>query len=246
MGTGTDPEALLDKIDDVTPLRGAGLSMLIGKVVCAVVYDNDISINYDNPINGNLTGVGQIRGLFSSLTVTGNVLSPVTLEDANVGEILIGGKLDTGADVELRNSNVDCFDIIGDTDAEIKLRSGTAASCSTTTGCSTIGGLTILGNQNQPVTMETCDQVDCFAVGGTVYAPCPSPFFCPTVQWSGSFVASNDPPSADVACTGSQWGTYVFDASGRDYDWERGGALPHRRGFNSDSCNTPMPAYRGR
>lgn len=55
LGSGNDPEALLDKIPDVTPLRGAGLKMLVGKTIYAVVYDSDISMNY-NPINVSLKG----------------------------------------------------------------------------------------------------------------------------------------------------------------------------------------------
>ena len=37
LGTGDDPEALLDKIPDVTPLRTAGLGLLLDKTVCALV-----------------------------------------------------------------------------------------------------------------------------------------------------------------------------------------------------------------
>ncbi|HYN82465.1 MAG TPA: hypothetical protein VES88_13250 [Gemmatimonadaceae bacterium] len=55
LGKGKNPEALLDKIPDVTPLRAEGLFMLIGRTVCAVVYDSDISINY-SPLNGSLKG----------------------------------------------------------------------------------------------------------------------------------------------------------------------------------------------
>jgi len=46
---------LLDEVNDVIPLRARGLSMLTGQTVIAVVYDSDISINYD-PIEGNLQG----------------------------------------------------------------------------------------------------------------------------------------------------------------------------------------------
>lgn len=53
--TNGDREALLDKIPDVTPLRATGLKMLEGRQVCAVVYDNDISMNY-SPLNGSLKG----------------------------------------------------------------------------------------------------------------------------------------------------------------------------------------------
>jgi len=50
----------LDKIPDVRPLRALGIDRLIGDIVLAVVYDGDISINYDldSPlgVNGNLQG----------------------------------------------------------------------------------------------------------------------------------------------------------------------------------------------
>ena len=55
LGTGDDPEALLDKVAEVTPLRATGLKLLEGKRVCAVVYESDISINYD-PLTGSLEG----------------------------------------------------------------------------------------------------------------------------------------------------------------------------------------------
>jgi hypothetical protein len=48
-------ESLLDKIPLVTPLRATGLGMLVGRKVCAVVYDSDVSINY-SPLNGSLKG----------------------------------------------------------------------------------------------------------------------------------------------------------------------------------------------
>jgi uncharacterized repeat protein (TIGR01451 family) len=55
LGTGSDPESRLDKIPYVTPLRAEGLHALIGKTVCALVWDSDISINY-GPLNGSLKG----------------------------------------------------------------------------------------------------------------------------------------------------------------------------------------------
>jgi FlgD Ig-like domain len=54
-GFGRNGEFLLDKIPDVTPLRTADLQALVGEVCCAVVYDSDVSINYD-PLLGNLQG----------------------------------------------------------------------------------------------------------------------------------------------------------------------------------------------
>lgn len=55
-GLGQDEsEDLLDEIPNVIPLRATGLSMLTGQTVLGLVYDSDISINYD-PVEGNLQG----------------------------------------------------------------------------------------------------------------------------------------------------------------------------------------------
>jgi hypothetical protein len=74
----------LDKIPAVIPLRARGLVSLIGQTVCGVVYDSDISINYDRSTfpftTGNLQGetlgivafkVNEVRKLngFSSSTL---------------------------------------------------------------------------------------------------------------------------------------------------------------------------------
>jgi hypothetical protein len=60
LGTGSNPEQHLDKIPHVIPLRAEGLWGLRGKTVCALVWDSDISINYDQGtslgINGSLKG----------------------------------------------------------------------------------------------------------------------------------------------------------------------------------------------
>jgi hypothetical protein len=61
-GTGAiPPQERLDKIPHLIPLRALGLNALIGKTVCAVVYDSDVSINYDHDkpemgVNGKLQG----------------------------------------------------------------------------------------------------------------------------------------------------------------------------------------------
>ncbi len=84
-GTSAIPsQERLDKTPDVRPLRALGLNRLIGKVVYAVVYDSDVSINYDlgTPlgVNANLQGetlgvvafqVNEVRTLnnFSSSTL---------------------------------------------------------------------------------------------------------------------------------------------------------------------------------
>jgi uncharacterized protein (TIGR03437 family) len=64
-----DREALLDKIPDVTPLRATGLKLLEGWQVCAVVFDSDISINYD-PLEGSLKGENLGIVAFEVLRVT--------------------------------------------------------------------------------------------------------------------------------------------------------------------------------
>jgi hypothetical protein len=56
---GTVPQDQLDKVPGVQPLRSLGLVKLIGKPICAVVYDSDVSINYGSSApwtDGNLQG----------------------------------------------------------------------------------------------------------------------------------------------------------------------------------------------
>ena len=83
LGTGDDPEVLLDKIPDVTPLRTAGLQLLVGETVCALVYDSDISTNYD-PLEGNLQGANLGLIAFDVLAVGppsgSSVLPEMTVE----------------------------------------------------------------------------------------------------------------------------------------------------------------------
>lgn len=64
-----DREALLDKIPRVTPLRATGLRMLVGKYLCAVVWDSDISMNY-GPLNGSLKGANLGTVAFKVLSVS--------------------------------------------------------------------------------------------------------------------------------------------------------------------------------
>ena len=69
------PEDLLDKIDGVTPLRADGIKLLEGSVVCGVVYKGDVSVNYDQPINGVLKG--DTRGTVAFEVLVGSVLEVV-------------------------------------------------------------------------------------------------------------------------------------------------------------------------
>ena len=59
---GTLPQDKLDKVRDVMPLRNQDLVQLVGKTCVAVVYDSDISMNYEQ-IYANLQGARY--GLFS-------------------------------------------------------------------------------------------------------------------------------------------------------------------------------------
>jgi hypothetical protein len=68
-GGKNNRETHLDKIPKVTPLRATGLKMLEGSCICAVVYDSDISINYD-PLNGSLKGANLGIVAFEVLDVT--------------------------------------------------------------------------------------------------------------------------------------------------------------------------------
>ena len=59
---GVVPQDQLDKIPDVMPLRNQELVQLVGRTCVGVVYDSDISMNYE-PINANLQGAR--LGLFT-------------------------------------------------------------------------------------------------------------------------------------------------------------------------------------
>ncbi len=68
LGGGEDDD-LLDETPEIIPLRATSLAMLEGNVVIAVVYDSDISINYD-PIQANLKGENLGLVAFEVLEVT--------------------------------------------------------------------------------------------------------------------------------------------------------------------------------
>ena len=46
--TGAVSQDALDEVPDVRPLRALGLTELEGQAVCAVVYDSDVSVNYED------------------------------------------------------------------------------------------------------------------------------------------------------------------------------------------------------
>lgn len=69
LGSGPNPEILLDQIPNVTPLRATGLAMLEGETIAAIVYDSDVSINY-GPLTGNLQGANLGIVAFKVIAVT--------------------------------------------------------------------------------------------------------------------------------------------------------------------------------
>jgi hypothetical protein len=87
-GFGNNGEFLLDKIPDVNPLDAAELQSLIGQTFCAVVYDSDVSMNYD-PLEGNLQGANYGILALEVLAVgpdpDGSVLPDVTIRVLDPG-----------------------------------------------------------------------------------------------------------------------------------------------------------------
>jgi hypothetical protein len=80
-----DRESLLDKVRGVTPLRATGLAMLVGRQVCAVVYDGDVGINYVS-LNGDLSTEGTKKG--SNLGIVAfKVLSAIQLTGYSSGAL---------------------------------------------------------------------------------------------------------------------------------------------------------------
>jgi hypothetical protein len=108
-------EALLDKIPNVTPLRAAGLAMLKGQTVLAVVYDSDVSINYA-PLNGNLQGANLGIVAFEVIDVkkrtdgSSSSLPRVTIRIRDVNSIL-GWNLFLFANAPTPSSSSEPFDI---------------------------------------------------------------------------------------------------------------------------------------
>ena len=48
--------SLLDDVADVVPLRGSGVGALMGRTVCAIVYDHDVAVAAGTPAHANLSG----------------------------------------------------------------------------------------------------------------------------------------------------------------------------------------------
>jgi hypothetical protein len=61
------PEALLERVPNLTPLRSTGLRGLVGKTVCAVVMDRDVRINSVTPLYGSIRGPNLGKAAFEVL-----------------------------------------------------------------------------------------------------------------------------------------------------------------------------------
>jgi len=110
---GTVNKDQLDKIANVQPLRNPGLQALVGGRFAAVVYDSDISINYD-PLNANLQG--SRYGLFFFTVL--EVIPPGSLSESGSSDSLFDLKI--RVDVNPLNDDtppVVTFDILPDPNA---------------------------------------------------------------------------------------------------------------------------------
>jgi len=102
------PQSRLDKIPAVMPLRARGLVSLEGKDVCALVYDSDISINYNSSrtpfTDGNLQGATLgIAAFRVNVVRTLNRFSSSTLPEV---QITVLNAADTCKNFQLFNAPV--------------------------------------------------------------------------------------------------------------------------------------------
>jgi hypothetical protein len=78
-------------VPNVTPLRATGLKLLVGRTVCAVVFDNDVAITAYSPLTASLRGddLGIVAFTVNGLTAfTGDAASrlptvSITIRDAD-------------------------------------------------------------------------------------------------------------------------------------------------------------------
>lgn len=77
---GTVPQANLDEVQDVQPLNNTQINNLVGQSCLAIVYDSDISINY-NPLQANLQGARFGKFYFTVLsTESGSELNQIRVQ----------------------------------------------------------------------------------------------------------------------------------------------------------------------
>lgn len=85
---GLVPQDQLDPIPDVMPLRNQELFRLLGQRCTAVVYDSDISMNYE-PIQGNLQGARYGLFTFTVLDVLVPGSIPESQSDTDLYDLLL-------------------------------------------------------------------------------------------------------------------------------------------------------------
>jgi hypothetical protein len=73
-----DRQSLLNNIPNVTPVRAAGLNLLVGRKVCAVVYRDDVVVTAGSPRTASLNGpnLGRIAFKVLALLPTDNASFP--------------------------------------------------------------------------------------------------------------------------------------------------------------------------
>ncbi len=85
---GTLPQDELDKVLDVMPLRNPELMELLGKCASAIVYDSDISSNYD-PDYGNLQGARYGTFTFEVIAVVAPGSIPESESSSSFNDLLL-------------------------------------------------------------------------------------------------------------------------------------------------------------
>jgi hypothetical protein len=64
-----DREALLETVPNIVPIRADGLNLLVGRMVCAVVYADDVIVTPGTPSSASLKGATLGRIAFSVVSV---------------------------------------------------------------------------------------------------------------------------------------------------------------------------------
>lgn len=100
---GVVPQDELDKISNVTPLHDQELVQLVGKTCIAVVYNSDVSMNYD-PDYANLQGARY--GLFAFTVL--DVIPPGTLPESGSSTSLYDVQILVESPINLTDT---CFDV---------------------------------------------------------------------------------------------------------------------------------------
>jgi hypothetical protein len=114
---GTLSQHCLDEVLDVMPLRNQDLAQLVGRECVAVVYDSDISINYE-PLFGNLQGAryGTFHFFIEALEVPGSI--PESKSDTSLYDLwlLILGVFEGDAEpldfVVIRDHEPDSIEVV--------------------------------------------------------------------------------------------------------------------------------------